>query len=429
MNGADPPSALLHEPCSRCGRTLLELRGGATRESLRGAAPLCAVPGCPLVQRVLGFHEPPRQPGRELHGPSPPAVFVGRHGYPAVQMGPLLPPVPELAPEWGDSPAEWARRLDIADILALRARLVRSKALVRVDQPFDELPALEASRALAMASKPVETEVTLAKPPKLRLEPRLDAFAAPMGPSVDVVGARVLSSPSVPRKVDALVSDVHADAATGTRELYESGISPYHIQRILSVGLLGRAKTRRLVPTRWSITATDDILGLQLIDEVKAFPAVDKPEVYASSLFGNHFHVMLLPRAWAFEMLEAWKEGDGWMFGHDHEPYQGRTRYADSVTGAYYAARLSVLESLRDRRRQAAVFVHREITEEYWAPLGVWVIREAVRNAMQGKPLAFEDVESATRHVLRRSRDKGWLKVAVLPREARAQRTLRDFLT
>ena len=429
---------MLHEPCARCGRTLLELRAEATRESLRGAAPLCAVPGCPLVQRVLGFHEPLRPSGRELHGPSPPAVFVGRHGYPAVQMGPLLPPsdvwpptsLPsQAAPEWGDSPAEWARNLSIEDVLGLRARLVRSKALVRVDHPFDELPALETSRALAMASKPVETEVTLAKPPKLRMEPRLDAFAAPMGPSVDVVDARVLSHPSVPRKVDALVGDVHADAATGTRELYESGISPYHIQRILSVGLLGRAKTRKLVPTRWSITATDDILGLQLIDEVKGLPTVDKAEVYAASLFGNHFHVMLLPRAWAFEMLEAWHEDDRWQYGHDHEPYQGRTRYADSVTGAYYAARLSVLEHLRDLRRQAAVFVHREITEEYWAPLGVWVIREAVKNAMQGKPLAFEDVESATRHVARRARGKDWLRMAVLPREARVQRTLKDFLT
>lgn len=418
---------MLHEPCTRCGRTLLELRADATRESLRGAAPLCAVPGCPLVKRVLGFHDAVRAPGRELSGPSPPAVFVGRHGYPAVQMGPLLPPVPELAADHGDSPADWAKRLDIADILALRARLVRSKSLVRVDRITDGIGALEASRAIAMAAKPVETEVTLAKPPKLTFEPRLDAYAAPMGPSVNVIDARVLSHPSVPRKVDAVVSDVHVDAATGSNEMYESGISPYHIQRLLSVGLLGRSKTRKLVPTRWSITATDDILSKRLTDEAKAFPTIDKPEVHQSALFGNHFHVMLMPRAWAFEMLEAWHEDGRWQFGHDHEPYQGRTTYADSVTGAYYAAKLSVLERLVERRRQAAVFVHREITEEYWAPLGVWVIREAVKDAMQKPPLVFEDVESATRHVLRRSRGKEWLKMAVLPREARIQRTLKDF--
>lgn len=421
---------MLHEPCSRCGRTLLELRGDATRESMRGTAPLCSVPRCPLVQRVLGFAERPRALGTELQGPSPPAVFVGRHGYPAVQMGPLLPPIPELAASGlSDSPADWARDLDIADILAMRSRLVRSKSLVRVDAAAQSATgALEASRALAMASKPLETEVTLAKPPRLTFEPKLDAFAAPMGPSVNVVDARVLSNPSVPRKVDAVVSDVHADAATGTMEMYEGGISPYHIQRLLSVGLLGRASRRKLVPTRWSITATDDILGLRLIEDVKEQTVLDKPEVYASSLFGNHFHVMLLPRAWAFEMLEAWNEEGEWRMGHDVEPYQGRTSYADSVTGAYYAARLSVLEHLLARRVQAAALVHREITEEYWAPLGVWVIREAVKTALAGKGLPFEDVESAVRHVHRRSRAKDWVKVAVLPREARVQRTLKDFL-
>jgi hypothetical protein len=423
---------MLHDPCARCGRTLLELRKDASRESLRGAAPLCQVPGCPLVKRVLGFGgDAPaaaRNPGLELHGPSPPAVFVGRHGYPKVMLGPLLPPVPEMSvPALAETPAEWARTLDIGDILAMRARLVRSKSPARVEQPAST-HALEASRALAMASRPVETEVTLAKAPRLTFEPKVDPFAAPMGPSVNVVDARVLSSPSVPRKVDDIVSDVHADAATGTHELYEGGVSPYHIQRLLSVGLLGQERRRRLVPTRWSITATDDILGKQLIDDVKEQPVVDAPQVYASSLFGNHFHVMLLPRVWAYEMIEAWHEDGEWGIGHDHEGFTGRTSYADSITGAYYAARLSVLEHLVERRRQAAVFVYREITEEYWAPLGVWVIREGVKNAMSGKGLVFEDVESATRYVARRSRSTDWARMAIVPREARVQRTLREFL-
>ena len=419
---------MLHEACGKCGRTLLELRQDASRQAMRGSAPLCGIPGCPLVQRVLGFSEMRVPSGRELAGASPPAVFVGRHGYPKVMMGPLLPPTPEPDPALGESPAEWARKLDIAGVLALRSRLVRSKAEVRVDAARDATHALEASRALAMAAKPLETEVTLAKPPKLSFEPKVDAMTAPMGPSVDVVDARVLSSPSVPRRVDALVSDVHADAATGVHELYEGGISPYHIQRLLSVGLLGESRRRKLVPTRWSITATDDILGKQMIEEVKSHAVVDAPQVFASELFGNHFHVLLMPRVWSYEMIEAWQQAPGrWMLGHDWEGHGGRTTYADSITGAYYAARLSVLEHLRDRRRQAAVFVYREITDDYWAPLGVWVIREAVKAAMAGKALVFGDLDSALRHVRRRSRDDEWTRRAVLPREARVQRTLREF--
>ena len=405
----------------------MDLRRDASRDALRGSALLCSVPGCPLVQQVMGFPEPPRIAGRELHGPSPPAVFVGRHGYPDVTVGPLLPATPESAPQMGDSPEEWARTLGIADVLAIRARLYRSKSPMRVDA-LRPNRALEASRELAMAERPVETEVTLAKPVRAPLEPKVDLTATPMGPSVDVVDARVLSHPSVPRRVDAAVSDVHADAATAATEMYDNGISPYHIQRLLSVGLLGEGQRRRLVPTRWSITATDDILGKRLIEEAKQLPVLDAPQAFAASLFGNHFHVLLLPRPWAFEMLEAWQEEGVWAFGHDMEGHSGRTGYVEEVAGAYYAARLRVLEHLVRVRRQAAAFVYREITEEYWAPLGVWVIREAVRAAMEGKGLLFGDVESAMRHVLRRSRTPEWVRRAVLPREARVQRTLKDFL-
>ncbi|MEA3198941.1 MAG: repair protein NreA [Thermoplasmata archaeon] len=416
---------LLHEPCARCGRTLLEVRQGATRDAMRGSALLCSVPGCPLVEKLLGFAAP-KVKGLELVGPSPPSVFVGRHGYPDVSMGPLLPATPESAPALSDSPEDW-KKLDIATILAMRARLYRSKAPVRVDVALPTR-ALEASRELAMAARPVDAEVTLKKPLRVT-EPvsQVDAFAAPMGPSVDVVDARLLSSPSVPRKVDALVSDVHADAATAVNELYEGGVPNHHIQRLLSVGLLGEGERRRLVPTRWSITATDDILGKQMIEEVKEFGLLDAPLVHAADLFGNYFQVLLMPRAWSYEMIEAWHEDGRWQLGRDAEGYRGRTAYVEQVAGAYYAARLSVLEHLKRIRRQAAVFVYREITDEYWAPLGVWVIREAVKAAMDAKPLVFGDLESALRHVARRSRSQEWTKVATSPREALTQRTLHDF--
>ena len=417
---------MMHEACGKCGRTLLDLRRDATRDALRGSAPLCSVPACPLVAKTLGFPQELRT-GLEITGPSPPSVFVGRYGYPNVTLGPLLPQGHEGLSHLGDSPREWSEGLQIEDILAIRARLYRSKSPVRVDAAKAS-HALDATRGLAMAERPVETEVTLAKPVRVRADAQIDLASAPMGPSVDVIDARLLSSPAVPRRVDALVSDVHADAATGAQELYDSGISGYHIQRLLSVGLLGEAHRRRIVPTRWSITATDDILGKQLIEEIKEKPVLDAPVVHSAGLLGNHFMVLLLPRAWSYEMIEAWQDEGRWMLGRDAEGYRGRTKYVEQVAGAYYAARLSVLEHLRRIQRQAAVFMYREITEEYWAPLGVWVIREAVRQAMEGKGLVFEDVESAVRHMTRRSRNAEWTRLATLPSEARVQTSLRDFL-
>ena len=127
-------------------------------------------------------------------------------------------------------------------------------------------------------------------------------------------------------------------------------------------------------------------------------------------------------------MLEAWKEAGGWAFGADREGHGGRSDYASNVTGAYYAARLAVLEHLQRRRRQAAAFVYREITEEYWAPLGVWVIREAVRAAMDARALEFGELAAAERHVARRARNAEWRAHAKLLDDATRQKRLTDYL-
>jgi hypothetical protein len=69
-----------------------------------------------------------------------------------------------------------------------------------------------------------------------------------------------------------------------------------------------------------------------------------------------------------------------------HEGYEGRTAYVEETAGAYYAARLGVLEHLQERDKQAKCLVLREITDDYWAPVGVWQVREGVRNAFDGEP-------------------------------------------
>ena len=56
--------------------------------------------------------------------------------------------------------------------------------------------------------------------------------------------------------------------------------------------------------------------------------------------------------------------------GIDYELLSGRRSYAKDLEGAYYAARLPVLEYLRHVRRQAGAVVLMEVYPE-WIPLGV----------------------------------------------------------
>jgi hypothetical protein len=78
--------------------------------------------------------------------------------------------------------------------------------------------------------------------------------------------------------------------------------------------------------------------------------------------------------------------------------------------------------------RQARVLVYREITPEYKIPLGVWLIRETVRDAMKKKPVLFEDTASAVKHIGKRVKNQDWSKKSVILKNLRVQKTLEQFL-
>jgi hypothetical protein len=111
----------------------------------------------------------------------------------------------------------------------------------------------------------------------------------------------------------------------------------------------------------------------------------------------------------------------------DAEGHKGRKEYARNVTGAYYSARLAVLEHLLGAGRQATVVVYREVTEEYWAPLGVWVIREGVRTAMSSEARVMESIDDAVREVSSMVRVKDWYRSSQHIRDAKAQTRIEDF--
>jgi hypothetical protein len=117
---------------------------------------------------------------------------------------------------------------------------------------------------------------------------------------------------------------------------------------------------------------------------------------------------LLLPKPWSFEQLEAWVPGSVWnsdksfssiTISHDHEFFGGMKGYADNVTGAYYAVRLSVLEYLVGKKKQAMVVVFREVGEGYKLPLGSWVCGETAKAAMRKEPKIFSKLELALSYI------------------------------
>ena len=115
----------------------------------------------------------------------------------------------------------------------------------------------------------------------------------------------------------------------------------------------------------------------------------------------------------------------------DFEFYNGRKSYASNITGAYYAARKSVCEYLYKIRRQARVLIFREVSGGYVVPLGVWVIRETVNNAMfTTDPIKLDNFNDAIKKMAEGFMVdyKYWKKSSKLINFIKTQKTLDTFL-
>jgi len=159
-------------------------------------------------------------------------------------------------------------------------------------------------------------------------------------------------------------------------------------------------KDKKLVPTRWSITATDDTLGKSLLKEVREFPWIENHELFFGEFLGNQYILLFFPNVFSCELFELYLPGSSWnpseeiKASTDIEGFGGRKTYASNTVGGYYAARLPILEYLKSIRRQASVIAIRIETPTYWAGLGVWVVRESVRKAINSGKIEF-DTESS----------------------------------
>jgi hypothetical protein len=397
----------------------------------RSAKLLCRKARCPLlVQYGFMMRTRPLVHSLELDGASPPSVFVGRQGYPKVFVGPMTPPV-HGDTSILDAPERWVD-LTIDDIIDFRSQLVRGMYRTDVHDVETGGRIVDATRELALAEVPSDVEAEFVKRPSGRL--RLDGDAQPFGPSAPL--KRVdLGNVKVERHLDKATSDTDWLARGAVLWLHEEGVPVTQIQKAFSVGSFGLGDNRRLVPTRWSITAVDDTVGISLRERVKEFPLINEWRVHMSVGFDDRFVVIQAPQAWKYELVEAWYPGTLWnplgkrtVLYDSHEFYRGRTTYAD-IGGCYYAARLAVGEKLLRDRRQAATVILRETHPGYIVPVGVWNVRENVRRALRREPRKFDTLREAlyyasTRLAIPMER---WIRRSVILQDMLHQRRIEDF--
>jgi hypothetical protein len=367
----------------------------------------------------------------DIAGASPPSVFIGRIGYPNVYAGPLVPPVEEDTSLY-DLPEYWFGR-SMDEIVGFRSMLVRGKYRVHV-QRFEEAgKIIDKTRELALAVNPVDMELILKNRPRGNIF--MDDEVQPFGPSAQIRDLN-LGNARWDHHMEKAYHDTDLKAVEAVKELYGKGVLVTKIQRAFSVGAFGMEENRRMVPTRWSITAVDDILSKDLMKKVREYPEINEYRIYESRYLDNIFEVLMIPSIWTYEAIEAWYPGTTWnpngkdivMFG-DWEGHDGRTTYAE-IGGCYYSARLAVCEELVKERRQATAIVLREARPGYIMPVGVWQVRENVRNAMRQPPYKFNTLELALKWIAGRFQIplQTWISKSVLIRNALFQKRITDYL-
>ena len=393
---------------------------------------LCGKKSCPLLARIKSYLKiQPMYDYDAIDGASPPSLFVGHVGYPYVFAGPLVPP------EQGDTslldiPEFWFGK-SIEEIMNMRFRLVRGMHKVNVKKPKQGGQILDDTRLLGIADKSVDVDLSLKSKPNSNFS--LNADVQPMGPSAMINHLKLEGNIKTNQHLEKAYYDTDLKSADAVSNLYKNNVRLSSIQRAFSVGSFGLEGNRKLVPTRWSITAIDSMLSKEYMNFIKEFPTINEFRVYESNYLDNMFQIIMLPERWQYECIEAWYPGTIWnpfdqniqMFG-DWESYKGRTTYA-RIGGCYYAARLAVNDYLLHERRQAAVCIIREIRPGYIMPVGVWNVRENVKNALKNKPLKF----NTFKEVLNRIKEKMninldvWTRNSKLITDTLKQKKISDF--
>jgi DNA repair protein NreA len=367
----------------------------------KGARNLCGKDRCPLMIKFYSHSKTmPLIDSKDIEGCSPPAVFVGRYGYPKVDIGPLVPP------EFGDTsamdrPEEWVGK-SIDEIVDMRFRLVRGKYRIDATDFRKSGRIVDNVQEMALADRPVEVEARFSQKPRGRLI--LDDEVQPFGPSARMEGMTSAGS-RFEKNLEKSFYDTDLRATDAVISAYRNGTLVSEIQKAFSVGTMGVGKRRRFVPTRWSITAVDDIIGKDLLKTTKYNQTIDEFRIYQWEQLDNRWCILLMPCTWRFELIEAWYPNTTWNptglqieMISDCEFFEGRSDYAH-IGGCYYASRMAVNELLTEERRTAGAIIFREAHPGYVMPVGVWNVRENVREALRQAPFKFDTLEKAMQHI------------------------------
>lgn len=364
-----------------------------------------------------------------IDGSSPPSLFVGEYGYPHVRVGPMVPPY-HGDTSILDNPELWLGK-SLEEIVNYRINLLKGTMIHNVSKISDRY--IESLQDMALSKRSVDSTMTFEKTPSQYLNEMVlsksDLEEIPTVFSAPVSDFKIYSS-TADEKIEKKYYDVDLLASDAVVELYDNNVDVTRIAKVLSMGMLGRKKNRKLVPTKWSITAADDIVSRNLLKKINDNSILDCYLVFDFNHLGNYYSIIFIPDdVWNFEMIESWIDTNGRVhIGSDYESGKNIDHYP-SIAGAYFAGRLAAAEYLFNKRKKSSVLILREIHPEYFMSLGVWQIREGIRESLKWKGKKFETFDSALKYGVSKTSlsINEWIKNSSIMRN-KNQKRISDYL-
>ena len=232
---------------------------------------------------------------KEFEGSSPPTVFIGsKLTYPAVNVGIMSLPEKEKDAWLYDSPNYWSQEeINSKQIIKFRTSLINSRFQAKVFDIRKDNKLLKLIQEIGMTSLQSDVEIKLNKKPKPKID--FDYHILPMGPVAQLKHIRLITNSKIHQFVDKVYFDTDLKSAEAMKYLYNKGLDEHHLSQLLSIGITGLKKNRRLVSTRNSITAIDDTIGKYLLSKIRDYKIINNSALYFGGHLGNFYLILFFP--------------------------------------------------------------------------------------------------------------------------------------
>ena len=248
-----------------------------------------------------------------------------------------------VAPVHGDTavmdmPESWIpENLTQEEIIGYRLNLVRGKHRVHASDLRNRF--VEKLQEISLSASSIESEVSFTDTPTGQ---SFSEEHTPFGPSAPMERFEIQGG-KWDRDLEKVFYDTDLRTADAVIDLHRNGLPFSSIQKAFSVGTMGQERGRHLVPTRWSITACDTIIGDRLLYQVRKNPVIDTWRVHEFSSLHNNYAVILMPTGWQYEWSEAFLRvlGNEELVFSDHEGNRKKTEYSP-LGGCYYSCKMAV---------------------------------------------------------------------------------------